>query len=550
MDNNKLRYILYARKSTEDDDRQKASIESQIEEMTQIAMKCDLEIVKTISESVSGYKRGRGGFGEMISLLRDGKADGILCWKLSRLSRNPDDAGIIMGMIQRGEIKHIKTYDKDWYPDDNALVMYVEFGLTNQFSRDLGTDTKRGLRAKAERGWYPASTLPLGYMHNPIETEKKKSDKEITIDPERYYIIRDMLKELAEQKISPAKIFREVVRKGLRTKRGKIPSDSVFYRIATHPFYYGEFEFIVGGIRKKYKGKHEPMITMEEHEKIIQALKKGHMVRQQKYVHAFTGLMRCGECGCAITGDPVRIKIGKNGIVHKFKYYHCTKQRIKCSQPCIREEDINSQIEDILKKIHIPEELIEIALEEIKEDCIEKTGNRENVLINNQEEYKKLSKKLEILTEKNISGVIDDEEYMRVRDGLKSQMNLINSVINENEGSREIWLSKVKKRLSFAERAVEIFRNGSVETKKAIIAELGSDITIKNKTVFIDFDPILKLFFNKPDGNDLEKIFTRTNNNPIQANIFNTFLAENSTWGGRWDLNPQPSVPQTDALTN
>ena len=550
MENNKLRYILYARKSTEDDDRQKASIESQIEEMTQIAMKCNLKIVKTISESVSGYKRGRGGFGDMISMLKNDEADGILCWKLSRLSRNPDDAGIIMGMIQRGEIEHIKTYDKDWYPDDNALVMYVEFGLTNQFSRDLGTDTKRGLRAKAERGWYPASTLPLGYLHNPIETEKKKSDEEIINDPIRFQIIKDMLKKLAEQKKPPIQVFDEAVKRGLRTKRGKIPSESVLYRIATHPFYFGEFEFTVEGKKKMYKGRHEAMITKEEHEQILKSLRRGHVIRQQRYVHAFTGLMRCGECGCAITGDPVRVKIAKNGNVHKFKYYHCTKKRGKCSQPCIREEEINSQIENILKRIHIPENLIDLALKEVQEECVTDKEKRENVLMNNQEEYKSLSKKLQVLTEKNISGVIDDEEYVRMRDEIKSQMRVINSVLTENEESRDIWMNKVKNRLSFAERALDTFRNGSIDVKKSIITELGTNITILNKKVYIDFDPILKLFINKPAKDDLEQIFARTNENTDYEKDFNTFLTANSTWGGRWDLNPQPSVPQTDALTN
>src|SRR5690606_4727920 len=138
------RYILYARKSTTSEDRQVASIESQIEVMTEVAREHDLEVAEVLSEAGSGFKIGRPAFNTMIEKIESGEADGIIVWKLSRLSRNPDDAGKIMGLLQRGEIKHIRTVDRNWYPEDNVMMMYVEFGMTNQFSRDLSSDTRRG----------------------------------------------------------------------------------------------------------------------------------------------------------------------------------------------------------------------------------------------------------------------------------------------------------------------------------------------------------------------------------------------------------------------
>lgn len=550
INKNASKYILYARKSTESEDRQQTSVEDQIREMKKIAERNNLNIIEIISENGSGFKMGRPGFFQLLETIKSKKADGILCWKLSRLARNFDDAGPIMGMLQRSEIKHIKTYDKDWYPDYNTLYLSLEFGVTNQFSRDLGVDTMRGLRSKAERGWYPCATLPLGYKHNPIEVERKHSDKEIVNDEPMYYIIKAALKELAEKKYSPKQVYDRAVNNGFRTRKGTIPSYSVFYRIVKHPFYYGEFEFTIDNEEKIFQGNHEAMITRQEHENIIQALRKGSRVRHQKHFHAFTGLMTCGECGCSYTSTPTKIKVNKKGEIHKFKYYNCTKKKGPCSQPHIREEVLIEKFGQVLNMIHIPEELVDYALEEIQNEHIGNSRVRQCVLKNNQKEYELLSKRLDTLTDKNLDGTIDDDEYKKKRDEIKAHMALIQSLINTNDSSRDEWLKRAKKRLSFAEMAVETFNEGSQEVKKDIMMELQSQIVIKNKNIQVDLDPLLSLFFNKPTQKDLAKVLVRTKTNEAGSSVFEIFFNENAKWGGRWDLNPQPSVPQTDALTD
>lgn len=188
QNNPKIKYFLYARKSSESEDRQVASIESQIEVLTEIAKREGLEIVDIISESKSAKAPGRPEFNKMIQGIYRGEAQGIICWKLDRLARNPVDGGQIMWMLQQGIIKHIKTHERSYYPTDNILTMSVEFGMANQFIRDLSENTKRGLRAKAERGWYPAPP-PLGYLPHPL---KRKGEKEIIKDRERFNLVRKM----------------------------------------------------------------------------------------------------------------------------------------------------------------------------------------------------------------------------------------------------------------------------------------------------------------------------------------------------------------------
>ncbi len=82
------KYFLYARKSTESEDRQVMSIEQQILEVKEYAKKEDLNIVSEFTESMSAKKPGRPIFNEMLALLEKGEADGILAWNPDRLARN------------------------------------------------------------------------------------------------------------------------------------------------------------------------------------------------------------------------------------------------------------------------------------------------------------------------------------------------------------------------------------------------------------------------------------------------------------------------------
>src|SRR5690606_8197688 len=89
-----------------------------------------------------------------------------------------------------------------------------------------------------------------------------------------------------------------------------------------------------------------------------------------------------------------------------------------------------------------------------------------------------------------------------------------------------------KKRLSFAERACRTFRTGSPELRKDIMMELQSQIIVKDKGVKLDLDPLLNLFFKKPNQKDIEKLLVRTKTNEVGTNIFELFFSSNSIWGG------------------
>lgn len=164
-------YFLYARKSTDVEDKQVLSIEAQLFELRSLAKKEGLEIKEEFVEKRTAKMPGRPIFNEMIKRIEKGEARGVVCWKLDRLARNPVDGGQISWMLQQGTLQHIRTHDKSHYPNDNVLMMSVEFGMANQFILDLSANTKRGLHEKARHGEFPG-TAPVGYQ-NDVRTKTR-----------------------------------------------------------------------------------------------------------------------------------------------------------------------------------------------------------------------------------------------------------------------------------------------------------------------------------------------------------------------------------------
>ncbi|KKP42405.1 MAG: Recombinase [Parcubacteria group bacterium GW2011_GWA2_33_14] len=185
----KINYILYARKSSEEDNRQMLSLGSQESELRKIAERDNLHIVSVLQEARSAKEPyNRPVFSEMIKMIEAEKANGILCWKLDRLSRNAVEEGIIKHLLQKSKMRMVKTPDRDYQPADNALIASVEFGMANQYIRDLSVNVKRGLTSKAESGLFP-NFAPLGYLNNPLDPKGKK---QIIKDPERFDLVRKM----------------------------------------------------------------------------------------------------------------------------------------------------------------------------------------------------------------------------------------------------------------------------------------------------------------------------------------------------------------------
>lgn len=348
----KVRYCLYARKSSEQDDKQALSIDSQIKEMMSIAERDGLEIVDVKREAHSSKEVGqRPVYNELLAEIRQGKFNGILTWAPDRLSRNAGDLGAVVDLMDQGLLHEIRTYGQRFGNNPNEKFLLMILGSQAKLENDnKAVNVQRGLRTRCEMGLWP-SVPPTGYLTHPDKDKKC----EVIIDPHRAPIIKQIFEKAAYDGWSGRKIFywlRDEVR--FKTKHGKPLTLSNIYIILKSSFYHGEFEYPKGS-GQWYKGKHETIISKELFEKVQEKLSSQNIVRVESKEFAFTRLITCGLCGSGICADE-KFKKQQNGNIHRYVYYGCTKFKDKhCPCGYIREEDLIEQLANVLDKVSLDE---------------------------------------------------------------------------------------------------------------------------------------------------------------------------------------------------
>lgn len=347
-----LRYCLYARKSSEDEERQALSIESQVKEMGKLAERDHLSVVAVKTEAHSAKNSGeREVFNELVNEIKAGKYNAILTWHPDRLSRNAGDLGRLIDLMDSKHLLEIKTYNQTFSNSPNEKFLLMILGSEAKLENDnKGLNVKRGLRTLVERGLWPG-IAPVGY----INVGEKGNRGIVKIDPIRAHIVK-MMFEKASEGWSQHRI-RNWLREELDfvTLNGKHLSLSSVQLVLRKPFYYGMFEY-----PKKsgnwYKGAHHPLITKELFDRVqLEMTKRKRQTRIYRKDFAYLNLIKCGLCGSSVTAEE-KFKVLKDGSISRYVYYGCDRAKDPhCKLRYIREENLIKQLCEIVDQLSIDE---------------------------------------------------------------------------------------------------------------------------------------------------------------------------------------------------
>jgi len=507
---------IYARKSTESEDRQVLSIDSQIRELQDFAAREQLGRAVIFTEFKSAKAPGRPAFNELVTRIGKREFDRILCWKLDRLARNPVDGGAVIWAVEEEKLRHIYTPQRRFDNSGNdKFWMQLEFGMAKKYVDDLSDNVKRGLRAKIEQGWRPGKP-PLGYL-NDLAT------KQVVKDPERFPLVRKMWDLLLTGNYTPNAIVDIATDQwGLTTRKFKRQGGgsmhySTIYSIFTNPFYYGRFLWN----NELMDGAHEPMITLDEFERAQYLMERRTQPRPKEKFFAYTGLITCGECGAAVTAEH---KVNRYG--HKYVYYHCTKRKrgVRCSQRVIEEKELESQIQAFLESLSIPRDFRDWALqaidslgeEEARADAA-KTQSMKNRLAS-------ISSELDSLIDMKLRDLLSDDEFTQKRDSLSRQKIELQDALECDSENIDDLAAAV---FDFAYEAGRVFRQSTREKKREILRQVGSNLTLKDKILRIQaHEPFerIKNVDSSPTSKStrFEPVFFRSykHKNPLQKVSF------------------------------
>jgi DNA invertase Pin-like site-specific DNA recombinase len=355
----RLSYCLYARKSTEQEDKQVLSIDSQIKEMEKMATADGLEVAVLKQESHSAKEAGqRPVFNEIVEELKQGKYNGILTWAPDRIARNAGDLGRIVDLMDQRKLIEIRTYGQKFTNTPNDKFMLMILGSQAKLENDNKViNVKRGLRARAVMGLRP-SMAPTGYLNS-----KNKDEKcQVIVDSKRAPVVKEIFEKVANENYSGRKIYRWLKEIEFKNKNGKYVTLGNIYRMLRMTFYYGVFEYPEGG-GEWYTGKHTPIISRELFEAVQEKIK---VEKKKAYGRefAFTRMLHCAYCESGITAEE-KIKELKDGGSNAHVYYRCTKVKNRdCPNELVKESILIDEVMPIIDKMSMDKSELKKKLEE------------------------------------------------------------------------------------------------------------------------------------------------------------------------------------------
>lgn len=342
------RYCLYARKSSEDDERQALSIDSQIKAMLEVAKREGLEVTEIRRESHSAKASGaRPVYARLLEDIRLGNFNGILTWAPDRLSRNAGDLGTLVDLMDQGLLKEIRTHGQRFSNNPNEKFLLMILCSQAKLENDnRGINTKRGMKSRAELGYRPCKP-PLGYL---TMRAPGASKSHLIIDPIRAPFVRQMFEKVVEDGASGRVLHRWMQEVGFITRLNKTIPLCMVYKILHNEFYTGRFEYPVGG-GQWFKGDYEPLVTKKLFDDVQRILAEAPKKPWGVKDFAFVKLMTCGKCGSGVTAEE-KHKHLKDGSVKRYVYYRCTHAKDReCKDGSIREDHLIEQLAEIIHKV-------------------------------------------------------------------------------------------------------------------------------------------------------------------------------------------------------
>ena len=455
--------VVYARVSSKEQEREGFSIPAQQKLLREYAAQNGIKIVREFIDVETAKVAGRSNFNKMVEFIEvDPSLSIILVEKTDRLYRNFRDYVLLeelnleIHLVKEGEIisQESKSHAK--------FIHGIKLLMAKNYIDNLSEEVKKGMREKAEQGEWPGQA-PLGYINNTVTHL-------VEVDPKVAPFIVRMFELYSTGEYSLSKLKGQITSEGLRSRNGFKIAKGMVESILKNPFYYGDFVWK----KKRYKGKHESIITRELFDRVQSILRRGGKPKSRKDSFAFTGLLKCARCGCQITAE---IKKGK------YVYYHCTNGKGKCDQPYIREEVLDEKLSEIVRGIQITPEIADWIVEALKGSYQEEKEYRTRELSKLNKEYNKIQNRLDKAYEDKIDGIIDDAYWFDTSTRWREDQDAILTQIEKLKNANRDYLDKGVKILELAQSAYSQYLTKEPKEKRRLLNSLLSNCTIDGLTL-------------------------------------------------------------------
>jgi DNA invertase Pin-like site-specific DNA recombinase len=461
--------VLYARVSSKEQEREGYSIPAQCKLLRSYAQRQDYQVVREFVDVETAKQSGRIQFNRMVRFLQEHPQVRILlCEKTDRLYRNfkdyvtIDELEVTLIFVKEGSVlnRQSRSHEK--------FIHGIKVLMAKNYIDNLSEETRKGLLEKAEEGEFPAYA-PLGYRH-------ERGRKRIVLDPKRAPLIQEMFERYAAGCTSMRALEAHLALAGLSTRKGKRVNCSMVAAMLKNPFYTGQFRW--NG--KLYAGKHPPIIDKALFERVQAVILTRNRTRQTVHGFAYTGLLKCAECGCAITAE---IKKGR------YIYYHCSFDKGKCGGGYLREEELEGQFAEILRQFQFSETVFDWTREALRLSQQEKAAFHRRTIEGLNAQYLKLQNRIDQIYLDKLDGEVEEAFYRRNVAEWREEQDRIRQRIQRHQKADENYVEQGIRLLEIARDAHLLFQQKGQPERTALIRFLLGGSELKDKTVVPAFRP-------------------------------------------------------------
>jgi len=472
--------VLYARVSSDEQQRGGYSIPAQEKLLRSYGVEKGLHIVKEYVDVETAKAAGRTGFGEMVDFLKQQscindpsrRCRTILVEKTDRLYRNLSDYATLgdldldIHLVKEGDVLSNNSHS-------SAKFMHgIKVLMAKQYIDNLSEETRKGLQEKAEQGIWPLRS-PLGYI-KAVGPSGKKVD---VPDPAAAALIRSLFERYVTGTWSLEELVESARADGLLFPNTKTTaSRSYVHSILTNPFYCGRFRWK----KQIYDGVHKPLVSRELWGQVQEVLRRRGVRRLRKVKHtfAFSGLITCSHCGCALVGEIQK---------QRYVYYHCTGNKGSCGEPYVREEVLEERFAEALGRLRFSEDILAWVTEALRDSHRDEQRLHSEAVDRLQREYKRLQDRLDNMYVDKLDGKIPLEFYDKKSGEWRDEQSALLHDLERHQQANQSYVNEGVALLELASRAESLFRSQPAAEKRKLLDFVCSNSRWGNGVLALEF---------------------------------------------------------------
>lgn len=515
-----MKAIIIARVSSKDQE-EGLSLDAQLRRLDNYIKDKHLELIHTPFQLVESSTRGdRKQFMKILDEsfeLVGNEPLAIVTDRVDRFQRGFKEQVYLDDKIRNGKVI-LHFVSENLVIDNNSKTdSWIRYDMSimgaKMYCMYVSDNTRKALEENLVQG-RPIGKLPIGYKNERQIINGRERSKG-SIDMAKAPLIKEAFELYSTGTYSLKKLAKLMKEKGLTTRgKGNIErpiSTSHIERMLKDPIYYGIYRI------KDVDYPHTfGNIISKELFDVCQDVKEGKSRYAERYREKefiFKGLLRCKKCGSMFSTYTTK---GHN-------YAQCNTSKGECDNKNVSEKILLEQLKSYLEGLTIPPKYMDEIIDDIKRITKEKRKFEDDQVERIDKRLREIGNQLDTLLDfalkKSITQVEYDKKAIELKDEQENLLNKKNRYFDASINYGKV----VTDLISITSRTWEIFESSSIDRKRQLLGMITSNLKVYDKKLYVEMKSPFNVIYE---------------------------LNKTQKWGGRWDLNPQPLVPQTSALTS